>query len=152
LAFQKLLRKMDRGSAAANIPNTASTTSTTTTTTSSEDQSPENDIKVHGLSVTSLTQCTHWNSPLDIIAIRHACCGRLYACISCHDALEDHKSSIWSLSQHNERAVLCGKCKHVLRIDEYLNCGSICTSCGVGFNPGCKRHWGLYFEMEEGGG
>jgi uncharacterized CHY-type Zn-finger protein len=152
LAFQKLLGRMDRGSAAMNKPNTASTTSTTKTTSSPEDQSTENDIKVRGLSLTPLTQCKHWNSPFDIIAIRHACCEKFYACISCHDALENHISSVWSHSQRHERAVLCGKCKHVLQIDEYLSCGSVCTSCGAGFNPGCKGHWGLYFEMEEGGG
>jgi uncharacterized CHY-type Zn-finger protein len=138
---------MDQGpTMATNNPTPASNSKSAST----EEQ--DHRIKVHGLSLTPLTQCKHWNSPLDIIAIRHACCGRFYACISCHDALENHKSSIWPLSQRDERAVLCGKCKHVLRIDEYLSCGSVCTRCGAGFNPGCKGHWGMYFEMEEGGG
>jgi uncharacterized CHY-type Zn-finger protein len=128
------------------MPSTKSTN--TTSTTGTEDG---NEVQVHGLSLTPQTQCTHWNSPLDIIAIRHACCGKFYACISCHDALEEHTSNVWPLSQRNEQAVLCGKCKHVLRIDEYLSCGSVCTSCEAGFNPGCKGHWGMYFEMKEGG-
>ena len=136
----------------ADNPNTVSTTDniktafTTAPTTAAEQSNSK--PKVQGLSLTPLTQCLHWSSPRDIIAIRHACCGKFYACISCHDALEKHKSSVWSISQRDERAVLCGSCKHQLTVDEYLNCGSVCTKCGAGFNPGCKGHWGLYFEME----
>lgn len=129
-------------------PSTENTTPTMTT----EQPPKQTQTQVHGLSLTPLTQCIHWNSPLDIIAIGHACCRKFYACISCHDALEDHTSSAWPFSQRDERAVLCGKCGHVLRIDEYLRCGSVCTGCGAGFNPGCKNHWGLYFEMGEDGG
>ncbi|KAF1847256.1 zinc finger CHY domain-containing protein [Cucurbitaria berberidis CBS 394.84] len=102
---------------------------------------------VHGLSVTPLTQCSHWHSPLDIIAIKHYCCNKFYACISCHDACEDHKPDVWPISHNNERAVLCGACKYVLTVDEYMKSGSQCTKCGSGFNPGCKGHWGLYFEL-----
>lgn len=113
--------------------------------TSSGQVSPE----VHGISVTSLTQCAHWHSPLDIIAIKHACCGRFYACINCHDALEKHASARWPSTQRDEHAVVCGKCKHLLSINEYLESGSRCTRCDADFNPGCKRHWDLYFEMDE---
>jgi uncharacterized CHY-type Zn-finger protein len=143
----RIWSRLDQGTMAINNPNPASATSTPPTPPTGE-QSLEKDYQVHGLSLTPLTQCAHWNSPLDIIAIRHACCGKLYACISCHDALEDHPPGVWPLSQRNERAVLCGKCRHVLQIDEYLSSGSVCTSCGAGFNPGCKGHWGMYFEME----
>lgn len=104
---------------------------------------------VHGISVTPLTQCAHWHSPLDIIAIKHFCCQRFYACISCHDESETHKSGIWPESQREEKAVLCGACKHVLKIDEYMDSGSKCTQCGERFNPGCKNHWDLYFELDE---
>lgn len=104
---------------------------------------------VHGISVTPLTQCTHWHSPLDVIAIKHACCQKYYACISCHNALEGHEPTVWSLSQRDERAVMCGSCGHQLRVDEYLQSGSECTRCGAKFNPGCKGHWAMYFEMEE---
>jgi uncharacterized CHY-type Zn-finger protein len=102
---------------------------------------------VHGLSLTPLTQCAHWHSPLDIIAIKHFCCKRFYACISCHDASETHKSGIWPRTSKEEPAVLCGQCKHVLTIEEYMKSGSKCTKCGSGFNPGCKNHWELYFEV-----
>ncbi|KAF2733616.1 zinc finger CHY domain-containing protein [Polyplosphaeria fusca] len=104
---------------------------------------------VYGVSVSPTTQCLHWHSPLDVIAIKHFCCRNFYACISCHDAIETHKSDIWPKTHRSEPAVLCGVCKHVLTVDEYMQSGSRCTSCGQGFNPGCKGHWGLYFELEE---
>ena len=107
----------------------------------------EASVQVHGISVSPLTQCSHWLSARDIIAIRHACCLKFYACISCHNALEQHEPAVWPLVQRDERAVLCGHCKHVLRIDEYLESGSRCTKCAAEFNPGCKGHWGMYFEM-----
>lgn len=104
---------------------------------------------VHGLSVTQLTQCAHWHSPLDIIAIKHFCCQKFYACISCHDVEETHKSGVWPRDQRNEKAVLCGACKHILSVDEYMHSGSRCTNCGEGFNPGCKNHWNLYFQLDD---
>ncbi|KIW03039.1 uncharacterized protein PV09_05691 [Verruconis gallopava] len=103
---------------------------------------------VHGVDVTPSTQCAHWHSSLDIIAIKHACCRKFYACIGCHDACEDHRSAVWLKTQRDERAVLCGRCRHVLRVDEYLACGSRCVRCNAAFNPGCKNHWSMYFEME----
>jgi uncharacterized CHY-type Zn-finger protein len=111
---------------------------------------PQNAIQVHGLSVSPTTQCAHWNSDLDIIAIKHACCSKFYACITCHNELESHEPAVWPISKREERAVLCGKCKYVLTVDEYLHSGSCCTSCGAGFNPGCKGHWGMYFEIMGG--
>lgn len=102
---------------------------------------------VHGLSLTPSTQCEHYHSPLDIIAIKHFCCGKFYACITCHDTLETHKSGVWPRNQRDEKAVLCGACGHVLGVGEYMASGSRCTECEAGFNPGCKGHWGLYFEV-----
>lgn len=103
---------------------------------------------VHGLSVSPLTQCTHYSSPLDIIAIKHACCNKFYACISCHNALESHKPDVWPRNKREEKTVLCGACKHALSVMEYLESGSQCSKCGSGFNPRCKRHWGMYFEVD----
>ncbi|KAH7067682.1 zinc finger CHY domain-containing protein [Paraphoma chrysanthemicola] len=109
---------------------------------------PKGPPQVHGLSVTPLTQCTHWHSPFDIIAIKHFCCNKFYACISCHDACETHKSGVWPRNANDEKAVLCGSCKHVLTVQEYMDSGSRCTSCKSAFNPGCKNHWNLYFELQ----
>jgi uncharacterized CHY-type Zn-finger protein len=36
----------------------------------------------------------------------------------------------------------------VLSIEEYMKSGSQCVKCRSGFNPGCKGHWGMYFEMD----
>ncbi|PVI01441.1 CHY zinc finger family protein [Periconia macrospinosa] len=110
-------------------------------------QTPQSRPSVHGLALTPLTQCQHYHSPLDIIAIQHFCCRKFYACISCHNALETHTSDVWPREKREEKAVLCGKCGHVLGIEEYMNSGSRCTECREGFNPGCKGHWGLYFEV-----
>jgi len=103
---------------------------------------------VHGLTTTPSTQCAHYHSPLDIIAIKHKCCNKFYACISCHAALEDHAAQVWRVDERAEKAVLCGSCKHILTIAEYLACGNACTGCGEGFNPGCKNHYDLYFARE----
>ena len=97
--------------------------------------------------MTPLTQCAHWSSPLDIIAIKHFCCRKFYACISCHNEAETHTSDVWPQAYHTEKAVLCGKCNSVLTVEEYLKSGSTCTNCGSAFNPGCKNHWDLYFEL-----
>ena len=51
--------------------------------------------------------------------------------------------------------MLCGKCGLLLTIDGYLRCGSVCAAqrpegavgCGNQFNPGCRNHWPLYFEL-----
>ncbi|KAF2197127.1 hypothetical protein GQ43DRAFT_220720 [Delitschia confertaspora ATCC 74209] len=103
---------------------------------------------VHGIDLTPLTQCTHYSSPLDIIAIKHACCNRFYACIKCHNELEtSHEPRVWKEEQWDEKVVLCGKCKRVWSADEYMGCGSACPGCGGNFNPGCKGHWGLYFKV-----
>ncbi|KAF3763264.1 CHY zinc finger family protein [Cryphonectria parasitica EP155] len=108
---------------------------------------PENPTpKVHGLNVTDRTQCAHWNSDLDIIAIRHKCCGEYYACISCHEAVAGHSAQVWARDERDTPAVLCGNCRRELTVAEYLGCGNTCPGCGAGFNPGCARHYDLYFE------
>ncbi|KAK2074882.1 hypothetical protein P8C59_009052 [Phyllachora maydis] len=61
--------------------------------------------------------CAHWYSDLDVIAIKHKCCRKFYACAACHDALERHPSEAWSAGERGERAVLCGACGCVLTID-----------------------------------
>ena len=81
---------------------------------------PSPQPQIHGLSVTPLTQCTHWHSALDIIAIKHACCQKFYACISCHNALESHDPQVWGVRDRDEKTVFCGACKGVLGVGEYM--------------------------------
>jgi uncharacterized CHY-type Zn-finger protein len=47
---------------------------------------------------------------------------------------------------------MCGKCKRELTVQEYLNSGSRCSGqkgCGSVFNPGCQKHWDMYFDVEK---
>ncbi|KUJ22176.1 uncharacterized protein LY89DRAFT_395401 [Mollisia scopiformis] len=102
---------------------------------------------VHGLDVSDKTQCAHWHSAKDIIAIKHKCCGMYYACISCHEAIAEHENQVWpKKEQETTKAVLCGNCRRELNITEYLRCDNICPNCKATFNPGCRNHYHLYFE------
>ena len=102
---------------------------------------------VHGLALTPRTQCAHYHSERDIIAIRHKCCGEYYACIACHAALAGHPPQVWLLAERATKAVLCGNCRTELTIAEYLGCGNACPACEAAFNPGCATHYHLYFEV-----
>ena len=101
---------------------------------------------VFGVDVDANSRCAHWNSELDIIALRFKCCGRWYSCFDCHQALADHVAEVWPRSERDANAVLCGGCGSQLSINEYLNCNSTCPKCMAAFNPGCAKHYHLYFE------
>lgn len=105
---------------------------------------------VRGVDIGPRTQCAHYHSDLDIIAIKFACCGAYYPCRECHDAVAGHDTDVWPVARFDENAVLCGACGHELTISEYLACGSKCPACGAGFNPGCAQHYELYFGGIEG--
>lgn len=102
---------------------------------------------VHGVDVDPQTRCAHYGSDLDIIAIKLKCCGKWFPCFECHEALTDHEPGTWPLGQRNELAVLCGACGYQLSIGEYLDSGSSCPHCTSGFNPGCAKHYYLYFDL-----
>lgn len=102
--------------------------------------------EVHGVDVDEQTRCGHWNSKVDIIAIKFKCCGKWYPCYECHEELAEHLPLVWSRSEFDEDAVLCGSCGYQLSIDEYVACDSRCTKCGAQFNPGCANHYALYFD------
>src|SRR5690606_20898541 len=99
--------------------------------------------------VDSQTRCTHYHSQLDIIAIKFKCCKKYYPCYECHQEAEIHKPQVWSVVEHDQKAILCGVCKHELTITEYINSGNKCTSCKSNFNPGCSLHYHLYFEKAQ---
>ncbi len=109
---------------------------------------PHENIKVYGQTVDSETRCTHYHSNLDIIAIKFKCCKKYYPCYKCHQEAEIHTPQVWRVAEHNQKAILCGVCKHELTIAEYINSGNKCTSCKSNFNPGCSLHYHLYFEKE----
>lgn len=91
------------------------------------------------------TRCIHWSSPLDIVAIRFACCGDFYPCDACHAETAGHVATQWPADARDERAVLCGVCGHLLTIDEY-GVAVACPACAAPCNPGCALHWHRYFD------
>lgn len=102
--------------------------------------------------------CTHWHSPLDVVAIRFHCCGHTYPCLHCHDEAEDHPVTPWPTTTASDRsphAVLCRSCGSWLTVGEYLDLYSesteprcpCCPRCAASFNPGCALHSHVYFEV-----
>lgn len=94
------------------------------------------------------TRCIHHHLPLDVIAIKFRCCGQYYPCYKCHEQCENHTRKTWSrLELETEKVVLCGCCKSELTFAEYTSAGNDCCFCGAHFNPGCSRHYSLYFDV-----
>ena len=103
--------------------------------------------------------CEHWNSRLDVVAIRFHCCGRTYPCLHCHDEASDHPVTPWPTDTSDDLAVdavMCRCCGTWLSVGEYLSlyAGSAqhperpaCPHCAAPFNPGCARHTHLYFHV-----
>lgn len=103
-------------------------------------------VIVHGTQVNARTQCAHYHSERDIIAIKHKCCDTFYACIECHNEAAGHAAEVWPRQEFDEAAVYCGNCYNTLSISQYLGCANICPVCQAAFNPGCASHYHLYFE------
>jgi uncharacterized CHY-type Zn-finger protein len=103
---------------------------------------------VFGINLDSETRCTHYQSILDIVAIKMKCCGTYYACKDCHDALADHAIEVWPRNEWNVPAVMCGACGTELTIRKYLDGENVCPSCQALFNPGCRNHYHFYFVTE----
>lgn len=104
-------------------------------------------IAVRGTRVNARTQCVHYHSERDIIAIQHKCCGEFYACIQCHNEAANHAPEVWPKAEFQAAAVYCGHCHQTLSIASYLSCDSTCPHCQAAFNPGCANHYHLYFEQ-----
>jgi uncharacterized CHY-type Zn-finger protein len=102
--------------------------------------------QVRGIDLDGETRCTHWHSPLDIVAIKMKCCGIYHACKDCHDALAGHAIEVWPRAEFDLPAILCGTCGTEMSIRDYLNCADSCPACGAGFNPGCRSHRHFYFQ------
>jgi uncharacterized CHY-type Zn-finger protein len=102
--------------------------------------------QVHGCVIDDRTRCSHYNSELDVIAIRFKCCDRWFPCRECHDEDERHDALIWPRAEFSYKAILCGMCGAQLSIDDYLSCANECPACAGRFNPGCASHYHLYFD------
>ncbi|HEU0196413.1 MAG TPA: CHY zinc finger protein [Nevskiaceae bacterium] len=101
---------------------------------------------IHGAPVDAQTRCVHYASPLDVVAIRFACCGDYYPCYRCHEAYAGHAAQVWPASAFDTRAVLCGVCRYEMTIREYL-AARACPHCHAPFNPRCSLHASRYFEI-----
>ena len=106
-------------------------------------------VPVNGVLVDDQTRCEHYNSALDIIAIRFKCCDRWFPCRECHDESESHEVEVWPKAEFTSKAILCGSCGEQLNIKDYLDCDDRCPTCTSRFNPGCANHYHLYFNVEE---
>jgi uncharacterized CHY-type Zn-finger protein len=102
---------------------------------------------VRGSNVNERTQCAHYHSDNDVIAIKFKCCDTFYACIKCHEEMAGHPPAVWSKEERHIGAVFCGNCQSTLTIAEYLGCGNVCPRCAANFNPRCADHYDFYFEL-----
>jgi uncharacterized CHY-type Zn-finger protein len=93
------------------------------------------------------TQCAHYQSERDVVAVRFKCCNAFYACIHCHEELAGHMPVVWGKGERETHAIFCGNCHKTLSIAEYLDCRNCCPLCGAAFNPQCAQHYDLYFEL-----
>jgi uncharacterized CHY-type Zn-finger protein len=105
---------------------------------------------VLGPVVDEQTRCIHYGTPLDVIAIKFACCGDFYPCHLCHAETADHAAAQWPVGSRDEQAVICGVCGHQLTIVDYLDTEA-CPACTAPFNPGCKLHADFYFQRSTAG-
>ena len=118
-------------------------------------------VPLRGVAVDPDTRCAHWDSALDVVALRFGCCGVFSPCHACHAATADHDPELWPRPRFDDPAVLCGVCGTTLSARAYLDGDSegrspsasratpdddACPACGAAFNPGCRRHRDRYFE------
>ena len=101
---------------------------------------------VRGVNLDSQTRCEHYHGPTDIISIKMKCCAAYYACKDCHAAMADHQIELWTESEWDQVAVLCGACGTGLTIHQYMQSESRCPVCHERFNPGCRNHYHFYFQ------
>ena len=125
---------------------------------------PPPSVHVHGAVVDAETRCIHWSSPRDIVALQFFCCRRFYPCYQCHQLDVQQQSGpphssdaaqTWPRESGGELAVLCGACRRLLSIDEYVQLYEegrsdppCCPGCAAPFNPGCRKHLHLYFDID----
>ncbi len=103
-------------------------------------------INIYGKPVDDQTRCQHWHSELDVIAIKFKCCEKYYPCYSCHEETADHEPQVWPKAEFSSKAILCGVCGNELSIADYQSSNNTCPNCKAAFNPGCSKHYHLYFE------
>jgi uncharacterized CHY-type Zn-finger protein len=114
-----------------------------------EDKTKLDCRKVFGVGIDAETRCVHWHKEFDVVAIKFRCCMQYYSCFDCHKELAEHTAERWPQSEFGQKAVYCGRCSSELTINEYIASGDICPHCKGDFNPGCRKHRHLYFEIQQ---
>ncbi|WP_256545953.1 CHY zinc finger protein [Halobellus inordinatus] len=104
-------------------------------------------VPLRGVAVDAETRCAHWDSAVDVVALRFGCCETFSPCYTCHAETADHDPEPWPRGRFDEPAVLCGVCGATLSARTYLDGDDACPRCGAAFNPGCRRHHDQYFEQ-----
>lgn len=115
-------------------------------TTRPPETDPRFPVPLRGVAVDAQTRCAHYDGPLDVVALRCACCDTYHPCHRCHEETAGHAAEPWPRARVDEPAVLCGACGRTLTARAYLDGGHACPACGAAFNPGCAAHRDLYFE------
>lgn len=111
---------------------------------------PDPGPPIHGVEVDGAGRCAHYREGHDVVAFRLPCCephSVYYACHACHEALAGHPTVRWPRNRFDAQAVLCGACRRAQSVAGYLASPDACPGCGAPFNPGCRRHHPLYFEL-----
>ncbi|SPU18138.1 Uncharacterized conserved protein [Niallia circulans] len=101
---------------------------------------------IQGFPIDEETRCIHYQQEIDVVAIQFACCGQFYPCYKCHAESAGHEIKKWPKSEFGANAIYCGKCRKTMAISDYLEKGE-CAHCGTRFNPGCARHYHIYFDV-----
>lgn len=104
-------------------------------------------MEVKGKLVDDQTRCSHYHSPLDVIAIKFKCCDTYYPCFYCHEETAGHKAEVWNKNEFDNKAILCGVCQQEMTINQYQSSNYQCPHCRTNFNPKCSNHNHLYFDM-----
>jgi len=119
-------------------------------TTRAPAHDPRFAVPLRGQDVDGETRCVHWDDPVDVVALRFACCDTYYPCFACHEATADHDPIRWPRARFDDPAVLCGVCRETITAERYLAGEDTCPHCEAPFNPGCRDHRHLYFEEADG--
>lgn len=104
-------------------------------------------IQVFGSIYDNETRCTHWHTDKDIIALKFACCGKYWPCYQCHNSCMEGPLRKYAVVESAVKVVLCGSCAEEMTFQEYIDCDYACKKCHGEFNPGCKLHYGIYFDL-----
>jgi uncharacterized CHY-type Zn-finger protein len=100
---------------------------------------------IFGFQIDGKTRCIHHCTQADVVAIKMKCCNKFYACIKCHDEMEEHQAETWSKSEFDDKVVLCGNCRGEMTVNAYLS-AKCCPDCDHEFNDKCKNHFHYYFD------